>query len=272
MQDNIKIRHLKLIRASPIIRRDATIRFKFLSVRKTFEMKKSLSLSLILAGALFACKHTTVTDNAGNGCISRYVPQPQRVVSQSIIDSIDNFFAQNNLSTAGLQFFGWGYGDTIISGVSEVKTIQFDAYQYINGLPVLRNSVYYNFNSNGVYLPPAAGTVPVYTVVGDTVPHQNLQALRQDFLNNYKQCAIYSTVANPQVSHPTAPYQDTCLSAVLGYMDAGYLKMGIPYGKQLVKTWIIYPSDQTFSFYAEYPAVFVADNTGYAFPQVFQLP
>ena len=240
-------------------------------------MMKRLTLALIFTGVLFGCKHTTVADNpttvAGNGCISRYVPQPQTgLFTQTISDSIENLFAQNNLPTSGLQFFSWGYGDTIIGGVPKIETIEVIAYQYLNGLPVLKNSVYFDFNSNGKYEPPAAGTFPAYPVIGDTIAHQTLQTLRQDFLNNYKQCTIYSSVINPLPIHPTAPYQDTCLSAVLGYMDAGYLNMGIPYGKQLAKTWIIYPSDQRFSFYAEYPAVFVADGTGYAFPQVFQLP
>ena len=236
-------------------------------------MKKGLRGSLagfLILTALASChRHSS---DAVNDCIARFVPTPDSKISATQLDSVNLLFSKNNLSTTGLGFINMSTG--IVSSPSySGRQTQIAASQFFNGLPAFGLSVYYNFDSAYNYMPSSSYIYTGATPDNDTIGHQNLETLRQIFLNNYKNCAIEGGAANSGPTHPTKPFQDTCLLAVLGYADASIQNTGIPYGTQRVKAWMIYPADFQFIPYAPlYPSVIVIDGTGQAIPVTIAIP
>jgi len=58
-------------------------------------------------------------------------------------------------------------------------------------------------------------------------------------------------------------YADSCLVAVLGYLDAAYVPgSGILQNKQLIKTWMVTPADDLLGPISIGPIVYVVDSTG----------
>jgi hypothetical protein len=229
-------------------------------------------LAIAFIAQLVACSR----HDGGNDCISRPPLENTTLLSSAQIDTVDNLFSQNNLSTSGLQFSYITYNTSIISPAYSGPEIQVVAEQWIKGLPLFGGVTYFSFG-NGVFLSPSAGLYQGAPPGGDTIGHRSLEALRQAFLQNYKQCTISGGLANSKPSHPTAPYQDSCLYAVLGYIDASFAGTGIPYGQQLVKVWVVAGQSSNYaSMIAEgispYPAVFVVDSTGYAWPEDISIP
>jgi hypothetical protein len=229
-------------------------------------------LAIALITQLAACSR----HDGGNDCISRPPLENTTLLSSAQMDTVDNLFSQNNLSTSGLQFSNIFYNTSIVSPGYSGPLIQVVAEQWINGLPLFGGVAYFSFG-NGVYQSPSAGLYQGAPPGGDTIGHRGLEDLRQAFLQNYKQCTISGGPANSKPSHPTAPYQDSCLYAVLGYIDAFYAGTGIPYGQQLIKVWVVAGQSSNYaSMIAEgispYPAVFVVDSTGYAWPQDISIP
>jgi hypothetical protein len=227
-------------------------------------------LTLALATQLVACSR----HDGGNDCIARPPLVNTPLLSSAQLDTIDNLFSSNNLSTTGLQFSHIFY-DTVTSTAYSGPLIQISAEQYINGLPLFYGEVYFNFGK-GIFQPPAAGLYQGASPGGDTIGHRGLEALRQTFLQNYKQCTIFGGLANSKPSHPTAPYQDSCLYALLGYTDASNMGTGIPYGKQLIKVWEVTPDNYISRWITEgvplYPAVYIVDSTGYTWPESLSIP
>ncbi len=212
-------------------------------------MKKCLLALGLLIGVASCSRHNDV----GNDCISRYSLSPGTVLlPQSTLDSINTLFTKNNLSEAGLQFTFLS-PDTVQSPVYTGVQYQVSANVFLNGLPAFNQSAWFNFDSTGVYMPlnsgPFTGSAP-----NDTTGHRSLESLRQIFLNNYKLCTTAGGAANSKPSHPTAPYQDTCLAALLGYMQP-------PGTTWFTKVWMVSAADNH-----GYPAVFISDSSGQAWP------
>ena len=209
-----------------------------------------------------ACsRHSSGVDNH---CISRVTPSLTALVTAGQLDTLNRYFAKNNLSTANLQFV------TIVSfngrqGVYTGTFYQASANLFLNGLLMAPGEAIFTFDSTGTLLDSVGGwhgQVPN----SDTTGHQDLATLRQLFLNNYKKCTMAGGLANSKPWHPTAPYGDTCLIASLEYVDAAVQFGDFPYGQQLVKAWIVSSAANG------YPAVTVIDSTGEVIPASVFLP
>lgn len=224
-------------------------------------MKKSAAFLLILAVFLGCSRHSGGVDNH---CISRNTPSSAPLVTAGQLDTLNRYFAKNNLSTAGLQFV------TVVSfnatqGAYTGAFYQVAANFFLNGLLTAPGEAIFTFDSTGTLLDSAGGwhgQLPN----NDTTGHQDLATLRQLFLNNYKKCTIAGGPVNSKPSHPTAPYGDTCLIASLEYVDAGVQFDDFPYGQQLVKAWLVSSAANT------YPSVTVIDSTGEVIPAFIALP
>lgn len=225
---------------------------------------------LIIALFLAACSRSEAT----NDCITLYSEHtPSLSISAAQLYTIDSLFSKNNLDPSTYQFISLSTG-TISTPAYSGLIYQVVANLFINDLPLSQTTIIFNFDNNGIFLPPTIGGYMGTPPDKDTTTHQTLGSLRQNFLNNYKKCTIEGGAANAQVSHPTAPYQDTCLSAQLEYVDASLQNTGIPYGTQLVKAWLVCPTDVRIFhiFWIPYPSVTVIDNTGLPIPTVLSLP
>ena len=234
-------------------------------------MKKGwLALALLIE--LVACsRHGS---DVGNNCITRYTPDENTpLLPQSALDTIDGFFTYNNMPASGLQFTSILYDAVYNASQNNSPQDQVTANLYLNGLLVFQGQEYFDFDSTGAFQPPAVGGWQGPQPAKDTTTRLDLETLRQTFLKNYKLCAVVGGAFNTKPSHPTAPYADTCLSAQLGYMDAHAIYTNIPYGQQLIKVWLVCSSTSRANPpYAAYPAVFVADSTGAALPQLIAIP
>jgi hypothetical protein len=219
----------------------------------------------LLAFALTAHLAACTRHDGGNDCISRVPIANVPLLSSARLDTVDNLFGSNNLSTSGLQF-AYIFYDSVINPVYSGPQIQIAGEQFINGLPLFfGGEAYFSFDK-GVFQSPAAGLWQGALPGGDTIGHRSLESLRQAFLQNYKNCATVGGAQNSQPHHPTAPYQDSCLHAILGYIDASYMGTKIPFGQQLIKVWEVTGyADFAFGIaegISPYPAVFVADSSG----------
>jgi hypothetical protein len=230
-------------------------------------MKKALKLPGCLAAVLsflyISCdKHH---DTPAVDCITRVeVSQPTNV-SVTQLDSINNLFTLNSLSTAGLQFYFYFVDTVTLPGYTGIEQ-QASAYISYNGLPVFDYSETFIFKE-GIYQ-PAASFVYQGTVPGpDTTTHQTLEDLRTAWLNHYQQDTIYPPFINSHPSIPGTKYRDSCLVAQLGYIDAATFSHGTAlYGASLVKVWMVSPLS------GGYPMVFVDDSTGICLPVQEDLP
>lgn len=67
--------------------------------------------------------------------------------------------------------------------------------------------------------------------------------------------------------YPNPDYQDSCLIAKRGYIDAGYFtSTTLTYQDWLVKAWTVTPLN------GSYPMVIIADSTGVAWPSNVYIP
>jgi hypothetical protein len=243
---------------------------KMLRMKNGYWLNGLLALAL-LAGLTACSRHGSAV---GNDCISRFTPDGTTpLIPQSELDTITGLFTQNNLPASGLQFtsiiYNAVYNPSQYSGPQD----QVTANVYINGLPVFQGQEYFDFDSTGAFQPPAIGGWQGQQPGKDTTTRQSLIALRQAFLKNYKLCTVEGGPINSKPSHPTAPYDDTCLSAELGYMDANSINTNTPYGQQLIKVWLVCSStSRLYPSFFVYPAVFVADSTGAVRPQYLIIP
>jgi hypothetical protein len=242
----------------------ATVDPKNLSTGKALYMKKRFAVAPFLAGLLLIASCTRHTGSV-NGCISRYNPNTGPLLRSGQLDTIDTYFQKNHLSTANLQFL---YVN--IFPAQQTATHHYD-YQVgvgliLNGLRVPSANMVFDFDSTGA-LTDSLGGYSGQLPNNDTTGRQSLENLRQLFLANYKQCVIAGGAANSKPEIPTAPYDDTCLSAELVYVDAGIQNGSGFNGQQLVKAWIVTAADNSY-----FPEVTVIDNTGQAIPFKVFLP
>ena len=101
----------------------------------------------------------------------------------------------------------------------------------------------------------------------DTTGHQTLTYLRSAFLQHVSEAVIYWPLpdSKPTVPSPAA-YEDTCLSATLGYIDQSYIPGNTFALGHLIKIWLVTPSN------SNYPAVFVRDDNGQGWGQKIYIP
>lgn len=170
---------------------------------------------LILAAAL--CLAACKKNNSATGTITRTPLTASTVlISQSNADTADAFFSRNGLSPAIYQPFYFvpitasvllSNGQPYIGKMFEIVCNQFS-----NNLPIFGANIMLYFDSTGVALPMNGGTY-AYTgpspAANDTVGHQALTVLRNDFLSNAAKLKI-----------PGANFADSDLTAALGYADA----------------------------------------------------
>jgi hypothetical protein len=229
----------------------------------------SLIACFIIAIAIASCnKHDQSSGENGYNCITRLSPKVSDYgVSGADLDSIYALFSANNLSTADLQFQTW-QTDTVMNvdpGAYNGYQEQVNANQFFNGLPVFADGKFFIFNA-GKFQP--GGIYDGYTgpaPTGDTIGHQALPALREDFLSHVAQS--YVAGGAPSNSQPFIPsastYVTACFDVTLGYLDAAMVPENpAAYGKELIKVWKVVPSKS--SSFTYYPLVYVEDDNGLA--------
>ena len=227
-------------------------------------MKKTAAFLLSLIAFLSCSRHGG--PGADNHCIASYFPSTGSLVSAGALDTIDGFFSKNNLSTSGIQFLYLDSFNTVDPTSYSGPAYQVVGTQIFNGLPGPNASLSFTFDSTGTLLDSIGGYSAQF-VDKDTSGHQSLATLRQLFLNNYKNCTIEGGALNSKPSHPTVSYNDTCLAASMVYVDASIGNGGTPYGKQLVKAWVVASAD-LFG----YPSITVIDSTGRVIPEMLVYP
>lgn len=202
--------------------------------------------------------------NTLSTCISRVVPQvTQTKVSGSGIDSIKTLFAKNNLSTEGLQFIG--YIPDTYTGTSGLPQTQVTATRFVNNLPVFGYDEVFIFNS-GLF--QTAYLITGTPQTNDLTSKQSLPYLQSAFFKHVQESVIIGGPLNakPRIPSPDQ-YKDSCLVAVLGYVDAGSIPgNSISWGKTLVKVWKVTPLN------GNYPLVFVEDATGFGWGEWLAIP
>jgi hypothetical protein len=224
-----------------------------------------LTVCLVIVATAFSCRRSeTKTDI---DCISRYWSSPnQALLAQRTLDSIDALFGKNNLPISGLQFLYILYDTTSNPTGYSGPQIQVSANPFINNIPVYQEDEYFTFDSTGLFQ-PSNSVIYAWSPPGqDTSTRQTLEGLRQIFLNDYKLCVIEGGTENSTPTHPTAPYGDSCLLAMLVYSDANTFNRKIPPGTQLVLAWNVTGLNKG------YPSVLVEDSTGLAIPAAIILP
>jgi hypothetical protein len=235
----------------------ATVGPKILSTGKALHMKKlPLLWSILLIAGLASCSRHNAT---AGGCISRVFQSTAPVVRSGQLDTIEAYFQKNHLSTSNLLFL-YVNNITAQQAANHHADYQVGAGLILNGLRVPSANMTFDFDSTGALMDSLggyAGQLPN----NDTTGHQTPENLRKLFLANYKQCIIEGGPANSKPDKPTAPYDDTCLSAELVYVDAGIQNGSGFNGRQLVKAWVVAAADNTY-----FPEVTVIDNTGQAIP------
>jgi hypothetical protein len=201
---------------------------------------------------------------AGNGCIERVVLLPGDLpvnsppiidvdpITEGQIDTIKILFTNNNLPFNQYQFVYYIYdpwsGDSIQQQVT--------ANPFVNGLPVFGDQQVFNF-INGIFSASTSYLTVEVAASNDTTGHQTLTYLRNAFLQHVSEATILWPLpaSKPTVPSPAA-FRDTCLSAILGYMDPSNIP-GNPYSPgHLIKVW------QITAINSNYPVVFVRDDNG----------
>lgn len=219
------------------------------------------TLICFLLLALVACSRRS--SSSSSPCIERYVATLNPIISATQLNTVDAYFSKNKLPTAGLQFISVDTAYLSYPGYTGNIT-QVDAHLFINGLPTFYFEQYFDFDTAGVL---TSNSAPYHGAPAnnDTTGHQSLASLRQLFLNNYRNCVSQLPIAHSVPVHPSVPYDDTCLLAQLGYVDASILHTGIPFNTLLLKAWMVYPASQSSNndpYTRIYPCVTVIDNTG----------
>lgn len=219
-----------------------------------------LAITVALTLPTACTRHNTV-----DSCISRQIPLSSTLlIRQSAADSVSDFLRKNNLPAADIQ--PWGMIDqelslsTTTGGSYKGPASQVFYYQYVHGLPVWnRSDPSYIFDSTGVLISYSTGGGyhgPLPNA--DTTSRQSLAFLRDRFIRAYNDAYGRSGIfANL--------YADSCLAAVLVYLDASSIPgSGIAQNNQLIKTWLVTPLDDLFGPVSRGPVVFVVDSTGEA--------
>jgi len=219
---------------------------------------------LMIFGA--SCAKKGPSQGSDSGCITRVIPiLTDSFLSQYELDSINTLFRQNNLSTANLQFYsfkGYMVHDSMYDGIQE----QIIATQFYYGLPLFSVAGDKMFLFNNGQLQPSPphywdgydGPAPDM----DTSGHQALSVLSSAF---FERLAGYVNPGGPELVD-SSNYQDSCLVAKLGYIDASWAPGStIRPNIALIKIWKVTPLNGNL-------AVYVQDNNGLSWPVALTLP
>ena len=236
---------------------------------KTSQRYGWLLLSVLIIFGTSCAKNGT-SHGSDSGCISRVIPLlTDTLLSLDEIDSINLLFRQNSLSTANLQFYsfkGYMVHDSTYDGIQE----QIIATQFYHNLPLfsVAGDKMFLFD-NGQLQPPLPhywngydGPAPD----ADTSGHQALSVLRSAF---FERLAGYVNPGGPALwadsSNQPANYHDSCLVAILGYIDAAWAPGStISPNTALLKVWKVSPLSG--------PSVYVQDNNGLSWPIALTFP
>jgi hypothetical protein len=219
---------------------------------------------LMIFGA--SCAKYGTSQGSDSGCITRVIPMlTDTLLSQDKLDSINILFRQNNLSTANLQFYSFRdymIQDSTYDGIQN----QIIATQFFHNLPLFSpaGDKMFVFN-NGQVQPPELhywngydGPAPDM----DTSGHQALSVLSSAF---FERLAGYVNPGGPELVD-SSNYQDSCLVAKLGYIDASWAPGStIRPNIALIKIWKVTPLNGNL-------AVYVQDNNGLSWPVALTLP
>lgn len=232
-------------------------------------MRYSWLLLSILIICLASCSKRGAAHESG--CITRVIPMlTDTLLARDKYDSINRLFRQNNLSTSNLQFYSfkvYTVNDSTYNGIRE----QILAVQFYHNLPLftVAGDKIFLFNDGQLQPPPPHywdgydGPAPDT----DTSGHQVLSTLRNAF---FERLAEYINPGGPAIwpdslSHPSN-YQDSCLVAKLGYIDAAWAPGStIRPNTALIKVWKVTPLSSG-------PPVYVQDNNGLSWPIVLTFP
>jgi hypothetical protein len=220
-------------------------------------------MALFICG--FSCKKHNET--ASIVCINRVMPAVNNFgVSGAALDSINQLFSANNLSTANLQFHSITTSAVVSPSFSGVQE-QVLTTQYFNGLPVFQDDRFFIFNAgvyqSNYYSGGFTGTPPG----PDTAARLSMTDLRTAFLNHVSESVLEGGAVNSVPRPPQGNFKDSCLNVTLGYLDAAIIPGYVGnYNVSLVRTWKITTANTSF------PLVFVDDETGKAWGLVLSVP
>ena len=192
------------------------------------------------------------------------------LLSRDKLDSINRLFRQNNLSTTNLQFYSFQVY-TVHDGAYNGLQEQVLAVQFYHNLPLftVAGDKLFLFNDGQLQPPPPhywdgySGPAPDT----DTSGHQALSTLRSAF---FERLAGYVNPGGPALRLDSAyqppNYQDSCLVAKLGYIDAAWAPGStIRPNTALIKVWKVSPLSGN-------PPVYVQDNNGHSWPVALTMP
>jgi hypothetical protein len=192
------------------------------------------------------------------------------VLSRDKVDSINRLFRQNNLSTANLQFYSFNV-DTVHNSTYNGIQEQILAVQFYHNLPLFSFAGDKLFLFSDGQLQPAPphywdgydGPAPDT----DTSGHQALSKLRSAY---FESLAGYTNPGGPaqwpDSAYIPSNYQDSCLVAKLGYIDAAWAPGSTTRpNTALIKVWKVSPISSG-------PPVYVQDNNGLAWPVALTFP
>lgn len=208
-------------------------------------MKNVLFYFAFAASLLGSCSKSSSTNSNppavikdDNGCMAR-VPVDRLPFTVTTSDSLAAIaiFQSNGVSYSKLYFTSY-IADTVV-GIPNKHFVIVKAYQFLNGLPVLRTIVY-SF-TNGVFQ-DASDTLLATTTL-DAVPSLRLSQVRwlyvQQLLTNTQPVSM-------------ANYKDSCITATFCYYNIS----PSPAPVSLVKAWIVHPAGNEYPF-----AIFKDDGT-----------
>jgi len=237
-------------------------------------MKGSIAgIFFLLVGTGFAsCRKNNTTDS--KACIERLVMMPGDLpinappiievdpITEGQIDTIKMLFTNNGLPFGQYQYMYYSYN----TGRGDSIQQQVTANPFINGLPVFGDQQVFNF-INGIFSASTSYLMVEVPPNNDTTGHQTLTYLRSAFLQHVSEATISGGAADskPFVPSPAA-YEDTCLSATLGYIDQSYIPGNTFALGHLIKIWLVTAVN------SNYPAVYVRDDNGQGWGQKVFIP
>lgn len=125
----------------------ATVDPKNLSTGKALQVKKlPLLWSILLITGFAACSRHNATGM--NGCISRVFPSTGPFVRSGQLDTIDEYFQRNHLSSSNLQFL-YVNNITAQEEPNHRSDYQVGARLVLNGLRVPSANMVFDFDSTG---------------------------------------------------------------------------------------------------------------------------
>jgi len=196
---------------------------------------KNVFLILFVAVLLASCKKSDLPGD--NGCISQVKRINFGIKSSDSVTAIA-LLKQNGIAYSDLQLSFVAF-DTVKTGPNTGIYQNVFADQIINGLPILSEHIWYQFENSAIQSTTGTRYSSAAPSGGSAL---SLPQLRELFLNA-------AAKNNAAVS-----FKDSCLVAQFGYYDLNVTSGGAP---NLVKAWSV-----TQRNYNAYPRVFFRDDNG----------